>query len=155
MACHFNHRRAENKPHAQLQTHLHTMKVYNTRPVSLLLIKITLFSTTEVFTCSKVIYAFKRQNSWTDPFRKISKPKLFSPSRNMRGFGHATNLISSFHGLRQERLVPQPSFCGGILCTKYEENKTACRLWVSLLTQESVVKCFRPQNLSSFVLSRS
>ena len=60
MACHFNHRRAENKPHAHLKTHLHTMKVYNIRPVSLLLIKITLFSTTEVFTCSKVIYAFKR-----------------------------------------------------------------------------------------------
>ena len=31
---------AENKPHAHHKTHLHTMKVYNTRPVSLLLIKI-------------------------------------------------------------------------------------------------------------------
>ena len=30
----------ENKPHAHHKTHLHTMKVYNTRPVSLMLIKI-------------------------------------------------------------------------------------------------------------------
>ena len=31
---------AENKPHAHHKTHLHTMKVYNTRPVSLMLITI-------------------------------------------------------------------------------------------------------------------
>ena len=31
---------AENKPHAHHKTHLHTVKVYNTRQVSLLLIKI-------------------------------------------------------------------------------------------------------------------
>ena len=31
---------AENKPHAHHKTHLHTMKVYNTRPISLMLIKI-------------------------------------------------------------------------------------------------------------------
>ena len=31
---------AENKPHAHRKTQLHTMKVYNTRPVSLMLIKI-------------------------------------------------------------------------------------------------------------------
>ena len=30
---------AENKPHPHHKTHLHTMKVYNTRPVSLMLIK--------------------------------------------------------------------------------------------------------------------
>ena len=43
-------------------TRLHTMKVYNTRPVCLpievLLIKILLFSTTEVLTCLEVINAF-------------------------------------------------------------------------------------------------
>ena len=31
---------AENKPHADHKTHLHTTKVYNTRSVSLMLIKI-------------------------------------------------------------------------------------------------------------------
>ena len=30
---------AENKPHPHHKMHLHTMKVYNTRPVSLMLIK--------------------------------------------------------------------------------------------------------------------
>ena len=30
---------AENKPYAHHKTHLHTIKVYNTRPVSILLIK--------------------------------------------------------------------------------------------------------------------
>ena len=47
---HFNHR--------LLKTHFHTMKGYNTRPVSLT-IKV-FFSTTKVFTCSKVINALKR-----------------------------------------------------------------------------------------------
>ena len=34
---------ADHKPHAHHNTHFQTMKVYNTRPVSLLLIKILLF----------------------------------------------------------------------------------------------------------------
>ena len=55
---------AKNKPHAHHKTDLHTVKVYNARPVSLiievLLIKILLFLTTEMFTFSKVINAFKR-----------------------------------------------------------------------------------------------
>ena len=50
----------KNRPHAHHKSHLHTMKVYNTQPVSLLLIKFSFFSTTEAFTCSKVINAFKR-----------------------------------------------------------------------------------------------
>ena len=54
---------AENKAHAHRKTHLHTMKVYNTRPVSL---------TIELITCSKVISPIKRENPWTDPFRKSS-----------------------------------------------------------------------------------
>ena len=58
-------------------THLHTVKVYNARPVSLtieaLFIKILLFLTTKVITCSKVINAFKRQKSSTDPFRKTAR----------------------------------------------------------------------------------
>ena len=84
---------AENKPHAHHKSHLHTMKVYNTRPVNLtiegFLTKILSFYDTEVFTCSKVINVFKRQNSWTDPFQKSSSsfalifPKL--SSQNMHG----------------------------------------------------------------------
>ena len=31
--------------------------------------------------------------------------------QNMHGFGHATILILSFHGLCLERLGPQPPFC--------------------------------------------
>ena len=102
----------ENKPQAHQKVHLHTIKVYNTRPESLL-IKIS-FSTTEVFTCSKVINSFKRQSSWTDPFRKSSKshllifPKL--SSQNTGGFGHATILILSFHAL---------------LCPKYKGTRLA------------------------------
>ena len=45
IARHFDHRK--NKPHAHHNTHLHTMKVYNTRAVSLtfevLLLKILFF----------------------------------------------------------------------------------------------------------------
>ena len=66
MAGHFDHYQKQTA--CSSQDHLHTMKVYNTQPVSLLLIKFSFFSTTEAFTCSKVINAFKRQNSWTDAF---------------------------------------------------------------------------------------
>ena len=65
-----------------------------------------------MFTCSKVINAFKRQNSWTDTFRKNSNllfPKL--PSQNIRDFNHATILSPSFHGLHEERLAQWPAFC--------------------------------------------
>ena len=45
---------AKNKPYAHHKTHLHTVKVYNTRPVNftieVVLIKIFFFSTTEVIT---------------------------------------------------------------------------------------------------------
>ena len=47
--------------------------------IKVLLIKILLLfflSTTEVFTCSKVINTFKRHNSWTDLFWKSSKFNL-------------------------------------------------------------------------------
>ena len=62
-----------------------------------------------MFTCSKVINAFKRWNSWTDTFPKSSKFNLpkFS-SQNMRGFHHATILSSSFHGVRKEHLAQWP-----------------------------------------------
>ena len=58
----------ENKLYAHHKTHLHTMKVSNTRldcpppthPIKVLLIKIPLFLKNElVFTCSKVFKAFK------------------------------------------------------------------------------------------------
>ena len=65
-----------------------------------------------MFTCSKVIDAFKRQNSWTDTFRNAVSfifPTL--SSQNMRGFDHATILSSSFQGVRKERLAQWPAFC--------------------------------------------
>ena len=59
---------------------LHTVKVDHTRPVSLLQSpskfcsqRFFFSSTTELSTCSKEINTFKRQNSWTDPFRKLAR----------------------------------------------------------------------------------
>ena len=82
-----------------------------------------------MFTCSKVVNAFKRWNSWADTF-PTSSPGRFSlasrltrfgkalnlifrklSSQNMRGFDHATILSPSFHGLRKERLAQWPAFC--------------------------------------------
>ena len=84
---------AENKPHAHLRTYLHTMKVYNTRPdgltIEVLLINILFFLTTEVFTCSKVINAFKRLNSWTAASFFAKHARLQSCSDS----------YTSFHGL--------------------------------------------------------
>lgn len=64
MACHSNHHGQYACMHAYRKTHLHRMEVYNTRRVCLIievfLIKILLFSTTEIFTSSKVISTFKR-----------------------------------------------------------------------------------------------
>ena len=54
MARHFNH--CKNKLQAHHKTHFHTMKVYNARSVYSLSIEV--FS--EVFTCFKVINAFKQ-----------------------------------------------------------------------------------------------
>ena len=80
---------AENKPLAHHKTHLHTMKVYNARPVYSLSIEVF----TEVFTCSKVINALiscKRKNSWPDRYRKSSTsfapifPKLTSQNEAIR-----------------------------------------------------------------------
>ena len=63
MEHHFNY--CPKKPHAHHKTQLHTMKVYNTQsaclPTKILLTAILLlFLTTEIFTCSKEINAFKR-----------------------------------------------------------------------------------------------
>ena len=46
-------------------------------PQYVLLIKIFLFQTTEVLNCPQIINAFKRQNSWTDPFRKSLTSSAF------------------------------------------------------------------------------
>ena len=67
LACYFNHH--QNKPRAHHKTYLHRINIYNTRSVYSLTIEVF----TEVFTCSQVINAFKRQNSWTDPFRKLAR----------------------------------------------------------------------------------
>ena len=64
-----------------ITTRLHTMKVYNTRPVCLpievLPIKILLFSTTEVLTCLEVINAFvdRPVPEKLDIFLKLSSQK--------------------------------------------------------------------------------
>ena len=72
MTRHFNH--CLKKLHAYHKTHLQhpTSQPHHRSFAEVLLIKILLFSTTEMFACSKVINAFKRQNSWTNPFRKSS-----------------------------------------------------------------------------------
>ena len=69
---------------------------------SVLLIKILIYFFPDhsvVFTCSKVINAFKRFGKALN----LIIPKL--SSLNMRGFDHATILSPSFLGLRKERLV--------------------------------------------------
>ena len=65
-----------------------------------------------MFTCSKVITAFKRYNS----FRKSSNfsGSLIFPelsSQNMPGFHHETILSPSFQGVRKERLAEWPPIC--------------------------------------------
>ena len=69
--------------------------------ISVLLIKILIFffDHSVVFSCSKVINAFKRFRKALD----LIFPKL--SSLNMRGFDHATILSPSFPGLRKERLT--------------------------------------------------
>ena len=74
------------------------------------------FEHSVVFTCYKVINAFKRKNSWTKTFRKSSKvdDSLIFPelsSQNMRGFDHETVLSPSFHGVHKERLAQWPPNC--------------------------------------------
>ena len=67
MMCHLNHH--QNKPCAHHKTHLHRINIYNTLTRSVYSLTIEVF--TEVFTCSQVINAFKRYNSWTDPFHVL------------------------------------------------------------------------------------
>ena len=98
---------AKNRPHAHHKTYLHTMKVYNTKPVSLLLIKFSFFSTTDVFTCSKVINAFNRQNSWTDTF--------FAKHAWLRS---CNDSYSQF----PRSPLGTPGTTMVVLCTKYEEK---------------------------------
>ena len=78
---------AENKSHAHHKIHLHTKKVYNTRPSQFCLkdsFFFFFFDHSVVLTCSKIIDAF---------------------------FDHATILSPSFHGLRKERLAQWPPIC--------------------------------------------
>ena len=73
---------AKNKRSAHYKAHFYTMKVYTIRRVGPhqsiegLLIKILLFFPTEVFTCSKVINAFKRSSLWTDLLQRSSTSLL-------------------------------------------------------------------------------
>ena len=76
MAPHFNHRQKYTACPSQNSFAYNESLQHLT--MALLLIKILLFffSTTVVFTCSKVINVFKRYNSWTDLFWKSSKFNL-------------------------------------------------------------------------------
>ena len=100
----------ENKSHVQVSFAYSESLQHPT--IAILLIQILIFfDHSVVFTCSKVIKAFKRQSSWTDTFPKSSKfifPKL--SSQNMRGLHHATILSPSFHGVHKERLAQWPAF---------------------------------------------
>ena len=65
---------AENKSHAHHKTPLHTVKVYNIRPWQFWQLRfLFFFDHSKVLTCSKVINAFKWQNSWINMFGKSSK----------------------------------------------------------------------------------
>ena len=93
------------------------MKVYNIRPIAVLLIKILIF-----FQPFSSVHLFQNnQRFQATPFGKalnLTFPKL--SSQNMRGFDLVTILSNSFHGLCKERLVqcPPPTH----LCIKYDEK---------------------------------
>ena len=59
----FNHH--QNKPRAHHKTYLHRINIF------FLPDQFIADQFIEVFTCSQVINAFKRQNSWTDPFHVL------------------------------------------------------------------------------------
>ena len=69
------------------------MKVYNARPVYSLTIEVF----TEAFTCSKVINAFKQQNSWTDPFLESSTSLHQSFLSFLHKIEHGVVTGSNFH----------------------------------------------------------
>ena len=98
---------AENKPHANHKTHMHTMKVYNW-PDHRSFAKVFLFFF--FFRPLSSVHMFQsNQTLWSDGIRGPTRfgkaldlifPKL--SSQNMRGFDHATIFCPSFHGLRTE-----------------------------------------------------
>ena len=98
---------AENKLHAHHKTHLHTMKVYNTHDRSFAN-WVSFFSTTEVFTCSKVTLSSNKIHGLTCSRKALNLIFSKLSSQNMCGFGHAMILIPSFHGHCLKCLGPQP-----------------------------------------------
>ena len=119
----------QSSPKINRRTHLHTMKVYNTRPVYSL--------TIETFN------ALKRNNSWTDPFRKSStsfasifpnflhkiKYDAVTPDDTSRFLS-----LYSFHGLRYERPGPQAPFW------RAQAKKILCLHFQSLAAKASETK---------------
>ena len=77
LACYFNHRRKWTASLSQdsvcIQWKLSTPDQLAFSHHQSFAHKDSFFSTTELSTCSKEISAFKRQNSWTDPFRKLAR----------------------------------------------------------------------------------
>ena len=89
---------AENKPHAHHKTHLHTIKVYNTRPVCLtmevLLFKILLFFdhwSNHLFQSNQRFQAIEIVNRPVP--EKLVVFTLTFPELSMHGFRHAASLI--------------------------------------------------------------
>ena len=124
---------AENKPHAHQKTHLQKMRVNYTQPVH--------SPTIEAFTCSKVINAFKRENSCSDPFRKSSRtfasiaPKLSSRNkawrRDMSRFSYPVSTYA-WNAWDRDR-------CWHAHTKKKRERRDAGIFWVSQLKQARLI----------------
>ena len=123
MMHHFNHH--QNKPRAHHKTYLHRINVYNTRSVYSLTIEV--FS--EVFTCSQVINAFKRWNSWTDPFHVLWHQSFLSFVYKIKhGSGTRCHTVSTVSA--RNPLDHNPPFGRHIW-----KKRNACIFRVSLLME--------------------
>ena len=109
------------------------MKVYNARPVYSLSIEV--FS--EVFTCSKVINAFKQENSWTDLFPESSTSLHQSFLSFLHKKEHGAVIGSNFH----------PQFPGSPLVTPGTMIPLLAR------TQARLTTCFSDLCFKSLAIS--
>ena len=104
-----------------------------------------LVSTSDVFTSFKVINAFKRQNSWIDPFRERSTSFNVSLPRMVCGFVTAT---SPYYPLIFLKTLHSGS------CTLFFE---ACRWEHRVVFRPQILRYHDPQHVFTklFFLSRS
>ena len=129
--CHTISIIAKNKLHTHHKTLVHTIKVYKTQPVYSLTIKVF----TEVFICSKVINAFKQQNSKTDPFWKSSTSfaSIFRKlsSQNIAWWCDMSRFLSQFPRSLLGMPGTMTSFWSTHTLKKEEEKRNACIFRVS------------------------